>query len=130
VALPSAANASEVLQPSERAFDLPAVPATAQRSSILGSAPVAAVGRDHFYSAFAQALIQLIAIVGFVSDHALGQGADLALLKRGFDQSGFIRRSARNPDRDRSTAAVCNCHDLAPLPQRVGPMRSPPFLPR
>jgi hypothetical protein len=39
-----------------------------------------------------------------------------------------MRRSTRDPDGDRKTSAVCNCHDLGPLPALGLPDGRAPFL--
>jgi hypothetical protein len=39
-----------------------------------------------------------------------------------------MRRSTRNPGGDRKTSAVCDCHDLGPLPALGLPDGEAPFL--
>src|SRR5215469_18580110 len=74
------------------------------------------MGRDQFDAvALAQALIQRITVVGLVADQSRRRGLAEAGLESSFDQSAFMRRSARNPGGERKTMAVGNCHDLGPL---------------
>src|SRR5205823_3497514 len=72
--------------------------------------------RDHFDSVFAsQPLIQRIAVVGTIPDQPLRQRSYVALAERVFDQFRLMWRSACNPDSERKTMAVRDCHDLAPF---------------
>src|SRR5258708_34059508 len=59
--------------------------------------------------------IQRIAVIGAVSDQALRKRRGEALLDGGFDEFGFMGRSACNPHGDRKTTAVRDCHDLGPF---------------
>ena len=66
-------------------------------------------GRNQFDALVAAQLpIQSFAIVGPVPDHFRGDFWEESLLKGGFDEFGFMRRSA---DGDRETMAVEDRHD-------------------
>src|ERR1039458_887916 len=116
VTFPAAADPAKVLQPGEQPLNLPSPQVAAQRPPILGSLSAATVGGNHLDAMFAlQPLIQPIAVGGTISDPAFRQGVYVTLAQRVFDQGGLIRRSACNPDGDRKTMAVRDCHDLAPF---------------
>jgi hypothetical protein len=96
--------------------DFPATSVASQDATVLGdgSAAVAAMRRDQFHvEMLAHALIQRIAVVGFIADQSLGRFVEESALERGFDEGGFIRRSADHVHGDRKTMAVCDCHDFA-----------------
>src|SRR5579864_4017813 len=116
VVLPASDDATIIMEPSEQALDFPATTVSAQGAAVLGdgSAPVPTVRRDQFHlEMLAHALIQRIAVVGFIADQSLRCFAQEAPLERGFDERGFIRRSADHVHGDRKTMAVCDCHDFA-----------------
>src|SRR5882672_9615671 len=75
----------------------PAKTIASQRAAVLCDwfAPVPAVRRDQFHTEMlAYPLIQWIAVVRFVADQALRCFTEEPPLERGFDEGGFIRRSA------------------------------------
>src|ERR1700738_2567493 len=104
------------MEPSKQAFDFPATAIAAQHAAVLGdrSAPIPAVRRDQLHmELFAHPLIQRIAVVRFVADQSCRRFVEESALERGFDERGFIRRSADHVHGDRKTMAVCDCHDFA-----------------
>src|ERR1700692_1134784 len=116
VVFPANDDAAIIMEPSKQALDFPATTVAAQESTVLsdGSCPVPAMRCDQFHTEmFAYALIQRIAVVGFIADQSLRCFAEESPLKRGFDECGFIRGSADHVHGDRKTMAVCNCHDFA-----------------
>jgi len=116
VILPASNDTAIIMEPSKQALDFPATAVTAQHAAVLsdGSAAVPAVRRDQLHmELFAYPLIQRIAVVSFVADQSLRRLAKESALERGFDQGGFIRRSADHVHGDRKTMAVCDCHDFA-----------------
>jgi len=71
------------------------------------------VGCDESDAVFLpQALVQRIAVVGAVADHAFWFGSREALFDGGFDELRFMRRSAGDAAGDRKTMAVCDRHDF------------------
>ena len=109
VVLPASDDATIIMEPSKKTLDFPAATVAAQRATILrdGFAAVPAVRRDQFHAQmFADPLIQRIAVVGFVADQSLRCFAQESSLERGFDKSGFIRRSADHVQGDRKTTAA------------------------
>jgi hypothetical protein len=116
VVFPASDDATIIMEPSKQALDFPATAVAAQRATVLGdrSFAVPAMRRDQLHmELFAYPLIQRIAVVGFIADQSLRRLAEEAALQRGFDERGFIRRSADHVHGDRKTMAVCDCHDFA-----------------
>jgi hypothetical protein len=116
VVLPASDDTTIIMEPSKQTFDFPATTIAVQGAAVLGdgSAAVPSVRRDQFYlEMFAHALIQRIAVLGFIADQSLRDFAEESALERGFDECGFIRRSADHVHGDRKTMAVCDCHDFA-----------------
>lgn len=128
---PTGDHAAVVVQPSEQPLDVPAAPVTAQHTAILGCGPAApqVVGRNQFDAVLlAQTLIQRIAVVSLVPDQSrrcgpAEPGADGLL-----DQSAFMWRSTANPEGERKTMAVRNCHDLGPFSAARWTNTIAPFL--
>src|SRR5271156_1051391 len=116
VIFPTHHDATKIMKPGEQAFDFPAATIAAQRATVLGDglAAVPSVRRDQLDAqGVTQALVQRIAVVGFVADQSRGSLSEESLLEGGFDEDRFIWSSAGHVDGDRKTMAVCNCHDFA-----------------
>src|ERR1700704_2813493 len=97
VIFPAADESAEIVEPGKEALDFPAPAVTAQFAAVLGTlaAAVVLVGRDEPDAVFVpEALIERIAGVGAVADHSFWFGAREALGDSGFDELGFMRRSA------------------------------------
>ena len=128
---PTADESSEVVKPSEESLDFPAATVTAQLATILSVLPAAIVlvRRDEPDAVcLQQALVQRIAVVGAVADHALGFGSREALFDSGFDEFRFMRRSAGHAAGDRKTMAVCDRHDFAAFAAASWADSSAPFF--
>jgi hypothetical protein len=124
-------QASVVLEPREQAFDSPTFLVAAQGASILGGRPVAtaAVRADELDPAFvAEPRVQRIAVVGAVADQTIGGMLEETVVDRLLREGDFMWRSTCNPGGDRKTSAVCNGHDLGPLPALRFPDGRAPFL--
>ena len=131
VIFPAANQSAEVVQPSEEAFDFPAAAVTTQFATVLGVLPAAIVlvGRDEPDAVFLpQALVQRIAVVGAVADHSFWFGSRESLLDGGFDEFGFMRRSAGDAAGDRKTMAVCDRHDFTAFSSASRADSSAPFF--
>ena len=116
VVFPANDDATIIVKPSKQTLDFPATTIAPQRAAVLCDwfAPVPAVRRDQFHAEmFAYPLIQRMAVVRFVADQALRCFPEEPPLERGFDEGGFIRRSADHVHGERKTMAVCDCHDFA-----------------
>ncbi len=128
---PAADQSAEVVEPSEEALDFPAAAVAAQFATVLGVFPAAIVlvWRDKPNAMFLQqALVERIAVVGAVADHALGLGSRETLRDGGFDEFGFMRRSAGHAAGDRKTMAVCDRHDFAAFAAASWADSSAPFF--
>src|ERR1700682_3826439 len=116
VVFPANYGATKVMKPGEQAFDFPATPVAAQNPAVLRRRCDAheVVGRDELHAvSFVDALVQRIAVVSAVADHAFRGFGKESLIERGFDELSFMRRSAGHVHGERKTMAVCDCHDFA-----------------
>ena len=119
------------MEPSEEPLDFPAAAVAAQFAAILGALPTAIVlvGRDEPNAVFVpEALVERIAVVGAVADHSFWFGSRETLLDGGFDEFGFMRRSAGDAAGDRKTMAVCDRHDFAAFSAASRADSSAPFF--
>src|SRR5204862_1821844 len=121
-----------VIEPSNKPFDFTSTCKSSQGSTILGlgiSAAIDFVLCDHLGSKLLQNLtIQLIAIIGFVTDQLLRRLGHKTLLQRGSHQLHFSRASTFCAYGDRKTMAVCNGHDLGALASFCLSNATPPFF--
>jgi hypothetical protein len=116
VVFPANDCATKVMKPSKQALDLPTAAISTQTAPVLSCGGHARkfVRRDELHAvAFLDALVQRIAVVSAVADHALGSLLEEAVLECGFDEFCFMRRSAGHVHGERKTMAVCDCHDFA-----------------
>lgn len=131
VALPSIRQPPVVEQPGKEPFDLPAPGVASQGSAILGGVAltIRTVRRNQFDSSlFAKPLVERIAVISSVSNKEIGCVLEKPVVDRLFDERDFMRRSTRNLDGDRKTLAVCDYHDLPPLPPLRFPDARAPFF--
>jgi hypothetical protein len=118
VAFPADHDAAVVMQPREQAFDFPATAITPQRTAILGpsSGACGSVWCNHLYGVVLhQPLIEAVAVVGAIADQPFGEVGEESLFECGFDEFGFMRRSAGHVHGERKTMAVADRHDFAAL---------------
>ena len=103
-------------QPGEDTLDQPASTITTQRASIdFASARwprSRSQRRNQFGAALGELGFEWGAVIRLVADQAEEAASDEALAKRFLDELSFMARTTRDPNGDRSTASVCNCHDL------------------
>src|SRR6185436_10462519 len=122
-------QSAEVEQPSKEPLNFPTTNITTKRPSVLCGSTVVPIGCDHLSAVGVHKLfIQSIAVIGFVTDQALGHIRHDALFHGLLHQFHFSRRSAFCPQGDRKTMAVCNAHDLGALAPFGLPNQAPPFL--
>ena len=123
-------EATEVVQPGEEAFDLPAAAIAPEGAAVLRDVDaVRAVGGDELDPALGpQSFIEPIAVVGAVADQAPRGAGGEERVERGVDEGDLIRRSTADGYADRNTSAVCHCHDLGPLATPRGADRGAPFF--
>jgi hypothetical protein len=131
VIFPAADESAEVVEPSEQALDFPSAAVATQFATVLGMFPAAIelVRCDESDAMlFPKALVQRIAIVGTVADHSLRLGSGETLRDGGFDEFGFMRRSAGDAAGDRKTMAVCDRHDFTAFSSASRADSSAPFF--
>ena len=106
-------ESTEVLQPGEEAFNLPAAAVAAELSAVLGDVPaVRAMWRDELDPALGQLGIQGVAVVSAVADDARWQLPEEPALQGVFDERYFAGICTCDSNGERKTSAVCECHDL------------------
>jgi hypothetical protein len=128
---PTYDQAPEVLQPCEEPLDLPSAFVAPKFSPVLavGSCAIATMRRDQFDSVLlGQKIIQCVAVIAPIRNQSLRLLGDKAVLEGGLDQLLLMRRSARNPQGDRKTMAVCDCHELAPFADERSTNAIAPFF--
>src|SRR5262250_2637480 len=128
---PATNQSAKVVEPSEEPLDPPATAVTAQFATILSALAAAnvLVGRDEANVVFSpQALVERIAVVGTVTDHAFRFGSREALLDGGLDELRFMRRSAGDAAGERKTMAVCDRHDFTAFSAASRADSSAPFF--
>ena len=116
VVFPANDGATKVMKPSEQAFHFPPPPVAAQNTPVLRGRCDARgfVGSDELHSVLCvDSLVQRIAVVGAVTDHAFRSFGEESLVECGFDELCFMRRSAGHVHGERKTMAVCDGHDFA-----------------
>src|SRR5271157_1017770 len=131
VIFPAGDQSAEVMEPGEEPLDFPAAAVAPQFPAVLGALAPAIVfmGRDELDAMFLpQALVQRIAVVGAVADHAFWFGVREALLDGGFDEFRFMRRSAGDAAGDSKTMAVCDRHDFTAFSSASRADSSAPFF--
>jgi hypothetical protein len=82
-------EATEVLQPGEEAFDLPAPTVPAQRAAVLGLPAARASRGDQLDSAVGEARLEAVAVVGLVANQPLRRHRKELLFQRVLDESDF-----------------------------------------
>ncbi len=129
VALVACDESPVVLKPRKEPLDPPATPHATKRAAILSvrARAVVAVPSDQLDSALlSQALVQSVAVVGPVTDQALGGGCEKPVVDRLLYEGDLMGRCACDSDGDGETRAVCNGHDLGALaPLRLPDARAP-----
>ncbi len=131
VVFPANEGATKVMKPGEQTFHFPATPVAAQNPAVLRRRCDAHefVGRDELHAvSFVDALVQGIAVVSAVADHAFRGLVKESLVKRGFDELSFMRRSAGHVHGERKTMAVCDGHDFAAFAAFCRADTSAPFF--
>jgi len=122
-------QASELIQPTKEAFDLPASPSASQRPPGLDRRfrPVLFVGSDPRDPSLVKACVKRITVIRLVSDQASGKWMNEAGSQRGFHERDVMWRRRGQVDGDRQTSAVCHCQDFRPVAPLGGSHPVPPF---
>lgn len=129
--LPTHQQTPEVLQPREEPFDLPAALVTPEFSPVLAvsSCAISTMRCDQLDSVLLCELIDhCIAVIPSIANQSSRLLGDEAVRERGLDQLLLMRRSACNPEGDRKTMAVCDCHELAPFADERSTNAIAPFF--
>lgn len=129
--LPAHQQAPEVLQPCEHALDFPSAFVTPKFSPVLTvpSCAIAAMRCDQLDSVLLREPINHgITVIASITNQPLRLFRYEAVLQRRLNELLLMRRSARNPEGDRKTMAVCDCHELAPFPDERSTNAIAPFF--
>jgi hypothetical protein len=127
--LPTSYQTTEIVQPGEQSFYLPATPVASQRAGILRFATIATVRRDHLDAIFlGQSPVQGIGIIGFVADQPFGQFVKEASGQNSLHKPTLGRRSAFDSDGERKTITSGDSDDLGALAASGRADREAPFL--
>jgi hypothetical protein len=123
---------SEVEEPGEEAFDLPATPVASEVAAVLGEdLSAGTVRRDQRDALAREPRVERVAVVGFVADEearAVDNASEEALAKKVFQERRLVGGSRFEIDGERKTRAVDHCHDLGPLAALGFSDVEPPFL--
>ena len=122
---------SEVVKPCEQSLHFPASSVSSKLPAVLRSilATISSVGSNHYNAAFCPKLsVKTVTVIGLVTDQARRVIGNELSVEGFFYESNFMRRSTFDPNGDRKTSAVCNCHDLGPLATLGFPDFGAPFL--
>jgi len=107
---------AEVLQPCKQSFNLPAATVAPQGATVLCFGALSPIWSNHFNApVLFQLGVELIAVVGFVSNEPFGKLAGKTSVQGRFNQSHLMRRRAGHVYGERNTRSVCHCHDLGAL---------------
>lgn len=111
-------NPAAVAQSGDEAFDLPPAFVSAQHSLVLGCRPPAAlaVGRDQLHCVLrCQPFVQGVAVLGPVSNEALGSLGDEALVEALLHQFRLVGRGAGHRGAQGQAIGITEDHDLGAL---------------
>ena len=128
---PTYQQAPEVLQPCEEPFDFPPAFVTSEFSPVLPvpASAITTMGGDQLDSVLLrQPIDHRIAVIASIANQSLRFLGHETMLDRSLDQLLLMRRSARNPEGDRKTMAVCDCHELAPFADERSTNAIAPFF--
>lgn len=128
--LVSGDNASEVLEPADRSFDLPASAISPELAAVLSGRPLAIlpVRADQFDATACQPRSELVVVGGQVVEEPVGLLRKEASLQERFDQRLFMRTSAGDFGRQGQAAAVGEDHRLGSLAAFRLADAQPPFF--
>jgi hypothetical protein len=128
---PTCQQTPEVLQPCEEPLDFPAAFVTPEFSPILAmrSCAITAVRCDQLDPVvLGQPIHHRVAVISLIADQSFRLVGHEAVLERRLDKLLLMRRSAPNPEGDRKTMAVCDCHELAPFTDERSTNSIAPFF--
>ena len=130
---PANDDTAKVMQPGEQTFDVPMAPVAAQSTPVLGrhSGAHRPERRDEFHAvSFQDALIQRIAVVCAITDHALREVGEESLVERGsYDLVSCGEALATCTETGKPWPSAM-AMILLPLPRFAEPTPEPLFSPR
>jgi hypothetical protein len=128
--LPTHDQTSEALQPCEKPLDFPAPLVTPKFSTVLAvhSCATATVRCNQLNSVFGKLMVQGSTVISFVANQSLRLLGYEAVLDRNRNQLLLMRCSTRNPEGDRKTMAVCDCHEFGPFADERSTNAIAPFF--
>ncbi len=108
VTFPAGDETTEVMQPGEEAFDLPAPPRATQAAAILRDVTTAAAMRGDHLDAVRrhQGLVERVAVIAAIANQPRREIREEAGVEGWGDEVWLIRRSAGHVHGDRKTMAV------------------------
>lgn len=108
---------TEVVHPSEQAFDAPSFSVAPQGPAILGLSlgSVEAVRSNYFDTILLKFAIKRIRVIRSITNESLGSSVKEATVESLSNKGDFMWRSRRKVYGERKTRAVCHCHELRPL---------------
>jgi len=121
----------EVLQPGKEPFDFPAPLVAPELSPVLAmrSGAITTVRCDQLDSVLlGEPLHHCVAVISLIANQSFRLVGHKAVLDRSLDELLLMRRSAPNPEGDRKTMAVCDCHELAPFADERSTNAIAPFF--
>lgn len=127
---PTHDQAPEVFQPCEKPLDFPAPLVTSEFATVLAvrSCTAATVRCDQLDSVFGKPSVQSSTVISLVANQSLRLLGYEAVFDRYPDQLLLMRCSTRNPEGDRKTMAVCDCHELGPFADERSTNSIAPFF--
>lgn len=129
MALVATHEATEVLQPREEAFNLPAVAVAAKLPAVLRDVPSGrAMGRDELNATLGHPGVEGVAVVAAVADQARRQPPQEPALQYVVNESNLTRGRTCDTNGERKTSTVCDCHDLGAFPLAGEPDGEAPFF--
>ncbi len=129
--LPTHQQAAEIFQPCEEPLDFPSPLVTPKFSPVLAvrSCAVTTMWCDQFDAVLpGQQIVQGVAVISPIGNQSFRLLGHKAVLDRSLDEFLLMRCSARNPEGDRKTMAVCDCHELGPFADERSTNAIAPFL--
>lgn len=128
---PTQQQTSKVLQPGEQSLDFPTTLVAPKFAPVLAvpSCAITTMWRDQLNAmALGKKIVQSVAVIAPIGNQSLRLLGDETVLDGGIDQLLLMRRSTRNPEGDRKTMAVRDCHELAPFADERSTNAIAPFF--
>lgn len=128
---PTHQQAPKVFQPCEQTLDFPPAFVAPEFSPVLAvrSRAITTMRRNQLDPVLlGEKIVQRVAVISSIRNQPFRLFGYEAVLDGSLDQLLLMRRSACNPEGDRKTMAVCNCHELAPFADERATNTIAPFF--